>query len=236
MSSTSVNSLSTYDYQDLGELIALMTGDEKHDPSAYSTLDVLWVLYHDILRHQDVAMEDPRRDRMVISKGHGPMALYAVLAAQGLIPLESLASYGKYGSPLGWHPDRLRIPAIETSSGSLGHGLAMAIGIAVALNMKFAYPPEVYCLLGDGELDEGSVHEAIALAARLNLSHLTAIVVDNDSSTHGWPGGIGNRFTVEGWTSTSVIAQDHDGLREALGHSKSSPNSAPRAVVCEVRA
>lgn len=231
---SSPDSQAAFGYEDLSGLLARMNGDEKHDLSAYSTLDVLWVLYHDVLRRQGGNPKDPLRDRMVISKGHGPMAFYAVLAAQGLVSEQTLESYGGYDSPLGWHPDRLRIPVVEVSSGSLGHGLAIAIGISYGLRLRYLSPPEVYCLLGDGELDEGSVHEAIALAARLQLGHLTAIVIDNRSSSYGWPGGIGRRFEVEGWSASVVCPQDHEGLRLALAPSDSVECWAPRVVVCEV--
>jgi transketolase len=127
-------------YDDLPELLTRLTGDEKHDWSSLSTLDVLWVLYDRVLTADD---------RFLLSKGHGPTAYYAVLAAKGFIPVEALDDFGSFDSPLGYHPDRVLAPGAEISSGSLGHGLGIAVGVALAGRRTF-------CLVGDGELDEGS--------------------------------------------------------------------------------
>ncbi len=126
-----------------------------------------------------------------------------------------LDGFAGYDSALGHHPDRILVPGAEISSVSLGHGLPIAVGQALALGIKGS-PANVYCLIGDAELDEGSNHEAIAFAGRYALDRLTAIVVDNQSATHGWPGGIAKRFEVEGWSSATVDGRDHDSLEEAL--------------------
>jgi transketolase len=218
-------------YDDLPALLKLQTGDEKHDASSHSTLDVLWVLYDRVLRIDPEALYDPDRDRFLLSKGHGPAAYFAVLAARGFFPVEELATFGRFDSSLGHHPDRALVPGVEISSGSLGHGLPIAVGTALALDAAGRTAPRVFCLLGDGELDEGSNFEAIQLAGRLGLSRLTAIVVDNRSSTYGWPDGIARRFEVEGWRATTVSGRDHAALQAALG----SPRShAPLAVVAEI--
>ena len=193
-----------YRYEDLPALMTRMTGDEKHAPSATSTLDVLWTLYDRVLRTTPETVEASDRDRFLVSKGHGPMALYAVLAAKGFIPCEWLADFGRFDSPLGQHPDRNLVPGVEIASGSLGHGLPIALGVALALDSCAAAGARVFVLLGDAELDEGSNHEAIALAGRMRLERLTAIVVDNASAAHGWPGGIEARFAIEGW-ETAVV-------------------------------
>src|SRR3954452_6046601 len=166
-------------------LLARLDGDEKHQPSANSTLAVLRVLYD---RVADVDPDDPAapdRDRVLVSKGHGPQAYYAVLAARGFVPEAWLDGFAAYDSPLGHHPDRALIPGVEISSGSLGHGLPLAVGVALALRVKGRARPRVFCLIGDGELDEGSNHEAIAFAGRIGLAAVTVIAVDNASATHG---------------------------------------------------
>lgn len=203
-------------HADLPALLSRMTGDEKHEPASHSTLDVLWVLHHDVLRIDPAHPDDPDRDRFLLSKGHGPMAYYAVLAACGFIPAALLDGFCGFDSPLGGHPDRMLLPGVEIGSGSLGHGLAIAAGMAEGLRRKGRSEPRVFCLLGDGELDEGSNHEAIAYAGRVGLDRLTAIVVDNHSSALGWPGGIERRFEVEGWESTIVDGRDHGALRAAF--------------------
>jgi transketolase len=226
-------------YGDLPGLLTRLTGDERHDWSALSTLDVLWVLYDRVLQDGD---------RFLLSKGHGPAAYYAVLAAKGLIPVELLDGFGEFDSPLGYHPDRNVAPGVEISSGSLGHGLAIALGSALTGR-------RVSCLLGDAELEEGSNWEAIQYAGRVAASSLTAIVVDNHSSTYGWPvletppakpappgwktgtpeaslGGIEQRFALEGWAATRVDGRDHDALAEAL--TPDPTGTRPRCIVAEV--
>ena len=194
------------------DLLRRVTGDEKHAPSAHSTLDVLWVLYDRILRITPETVDDPDRDRFLLSKGHGPAAYYAVLAAKGFLPREWLDDMGSWESPLGWHPDRVRIPGVEVGTGSLGHGLGLAVGTALGLRAQ-GLGARTFVLLGDAELDEGSNHEAIAYAAAIRLP-LTAIVVDNQSSTHGWPGGIAARFV--GWDTSIVDGRDRDALERSL--------------------
>ncbi len=217
-------------YDDLPALLTLLTGDEKHDRSSLSTLDVLWVLYDRVLRVDPSRPDDPERDRFLLSKGHGPTAYYAVLAAKGFIPVESLAGFGDFDSALGYHPDHVLVPGVEISSGSLGHGLPIAVGSALALDARGVDGPRVVCLVGDAELDEGSNWEAVQLAGRLGLGRLTTVVVDNDSSTYKWPGGVERRFELEGWSAVRVDGRDHDALEDSLG----VVAEQPRCVVAEI--
>jgi len=216
---------------ELHRLISLMTGDEKHSAAATSTLDVLWVLYTRVLDIDPESPSDPVRDRLYLSKGHGPMAYYAVLAARGFIDESLLTTWTAFDSPLGTHPDRVLIPGVEVSSGSLGHGLGLAVGATLALRARHLAAPRVLCLLGDGELDEGSNLEAIQFAGRMELDRLTAIVIDNRSSTHGWPGGIGLRFTTEGWTVDEIDGTDHEEIEAAFAD---QPRRGPHAVIARV--
>ena len=222
-------------YEDLPELMTRMTGDEKHAPSATSTLDVLWTLYDRVLRLTPESVDAPDRDRFLLSKGHGPMAFYAVLAAKGFIPSAWLDDFGRFDSPLGQHPDRNLIPGVEIASGSLGHGLPIALGVALALDVRADTRARVFVLIGDAELDEGSNHEAIALAGRMRVEGLTAVVVDNASAAHGWPsaahgwlGGIERRFALEDWATATVDGHDHSALAAALG---GRATVRPRVVV-----
>ncbi len=205
-----------FGYDDLPALLTRLTGDEKHDRSSLSTLDVLWVLYDRVLGEGD---------RFILSKGHGPAAYYAVLAAKGIVPVDALDGFGDFVSPLGYHPDRNAAPGVEFSSGSLGHGLGVATGVALTGR-------RVWCLVGDAELDEGSNWEAVQYAGRMGLGSLTAIVVDNDSSEHGWPEGIERRFTLEGWVAQRVDGRDHDALEAAL--LPVPDGTRPRCVVADV--
>jgi transketolase len=219
-------------YDDLPHLIAMMTGDEKHSSAATSTLDVLWVLYDSVLAVSPQTVTDPARDRFLLSKGHGPMAYYATLAAKGYFPVSWLAGWAGFDSPLGHHPDRVLVPGVEISSGSLGHGLPLAVGTALGLRAQ-GLDSRVVVLVGDAELDEGSNHEAIELAAALELEALTVVVLDNRSSTYRVEGGIEGRLAANRWHVAGVDGRDHAQLRDAL--SRRPPGSGrPDAVVARV--
>ncbi|MFB7738742.1 transketolase [Streptomyces sp. NPDC056112] len=218
-------------YADLPRLMGLMTGDEKHGPAATSTLDVLWVLYDRVLRVRPEQRDDPHRDRFLLSKGHGPMAYYAVLAAKGFVPVDWLPDFGAFDSPLGHHPDRTLVPGVEIGSGSLGHGLPIAVGTALGLRAQGLNGPRVWVLTGDAELDEGSNHEAIAFAGPAGLEQLHTVVVDNASAGHARPGGIAARFEVAGWSTASADGRDHEALYAAF----TAPHPGrPHVVVARV--
>ncbi|MER5219670.1 transketolase [Streptomyces flaveus] len=220
-----------YTYEDLSGLMSLMSGDEKHGPAATSTLDALWVLYDRVLRVTPERMDDPERDRFLLSKGHGPMAYYAVLAAKGFVPVEWLPGFGSYDSPLGHHPDRVLVPGAEIGSGSLGHGLPIAVGTALGLRAQGLHEPAVWVLVGDAELDEGSNHEAIAYAGPAGLDRLHTVVIDNSSASHARPGGIAARFEAAGWSVESVDGRDHEALYAAF----TTPHPGrPRVVIARV--
>jgi transketolase len=223
-------------YAELPGLMTLMTGDEKHDASATSTLDVLWVLYDQVLRVTPGSAADPGRDRFLLSKGHGPAAYYAVLAAKGFIGESWLADFGSASSPLGYHPDRSLVPGVEIASGSLGHGLPIGVGVAHGLLAQGPAGPRVYVLVGDAELDEGSNSEAIVYAGAVGLPNLTVVAVDNRSSSYGWgPGGIEAHFAVAGWSATRVSGRDHAALASAfLVTSAGAASAGPQLVVATV--
>ncbi|WP_406385394.1 transketolase [Streptomyces sp. NBC_01618] len=218
-------------YRDMNRLMSLMTGDEKHGPAATSTLDALWVLYGRVLRVTPGTVDAPDRDRFLLSKGHGPMAYYAVLAAHGFFGEELLSGFGAYDSPLGHHPDRTLVPGVEIGSGSLGHGLPLAVGTALGLRARGLTDPRVWVLIGDAELDEGSNHEALAYAGPAGLEQLHTVVIDNASASHGRPGGIAARFETAGWSVASVDGRDHEALYAAF----TAPHAGrPRAVIAHV--
>jgi transketolase len=224
------STISALGYADLGRLMDLQLGDEKHGTSATSTLDVIWVLYDRILRVDPNRTDDPDRDRFLLSKGHGPMAYYAVLAAKGFISVPTLRTFGRYDSVLGYHPDSNLVPGVEISSGSLGHGLGIAVGVALGLRARRS-AARVFCLVGDAELDEGSNHEAIAYAGRAGIDNLICVAIDNQSSSYGWPGGLAARFALEGWSSTTVDGRDHEAIERAFAAEHAGK---PHAVVARV--
>jgi transketolase len=214
----------------IGRLLTLMTGDEKHSLASLSTLDVIRVLYERVLDASPESVDDPARDRFLLSKGHGPMAYYAVLCDRGFFPESWLSSWGSFDSPLGHHPDRNLVPGVEISSGSLGHGLPLAVGTALGLRAQ-GIGARVVVLVGDAELDEGSNHEALELAPALGLDALTVVVVDNRSTSYAVPGRIADRFATEGWRVTTVDGRDHEALEKALSE---RGVGVPSAVVATV--
>ena len=210
-------------------LLAGTSGDDKHDPSALSTLDVVWVLYQRVLRHDPANPRSEGRDRFLVSKGHGPIALYAVLADRGFFPAEELAHFLEFGGLLGGHPDRNLVPGIEVSTGSLGHGFPMAVGVALALQVKKS-DRRVFVLIGDGEANEGSVWETALLAGSLHLPNLTGILINNHSSTRPL-GDVAAKFSAFGWAASTIDGRDHAAIEAAL---RAQDASRPSMVVAEV--
>lgn len=213
----------------LGRLMKTGEGDEKHDPSAYSTLDVIWVLYDRILRYDPHNPRSEDRDRFVLSKGHGPLGYYAVLADKGFFPPEELRHFMNWEGILGGHPDRNQVPGVEASTGSLGHGLPMAIGMALGLRAK-GNDRRVFVLLGDGECNEGSVWESVLLAGNLGLTNLTCIVVNNHSSTRDL-GDLAAKLESFGWAAATVDGRDHAAIEAALAR---RDERRPTAMVAEI--
>jgi len=216
---------------ELQELMVLQTGDEKHAQSADSTLDVLQVLYDRILRYRPDDPEWEGRDRFLLSKGHGPMAFYAVLASKGFFRREALTRFLQRDGILGGHPDRNHVPGVEVSTGSLGHGLPMAVGVAYALRAKGLYERRVVVLTGDAELNEGSNWEAILHAGAERLGNLTLVVVDNESGNIPL-GSIRDKLAAFGWDAETVHGRDQDALEVSLLRR----DERPTAVVAKVAA
>lgn len=214
----------------LDGLLRRLTGDEKHADASTSTFDVLQVLYDGVLNIDPRRINDPDRDRFFLSKGHGPMAYYAVLASHGYFPAEWLDTFGEFDSPLGFHPDRNLIPGVEISSGSLGHGFPIAVGAALGLRARGSNA-RVVVLVGDAELDEGSNNEAVEFAPAMHLDGLTVVAIDNNSSSYAVRGRIEQRFAVNGWHTTRVDGRDRAALRHALSYRDAL---RPTLVVAEV--
>jgi transketolase len=185
-----------------------------HPGGSLSSVEIVASLYFGVMRHDPARPDWPERDRFVLSKGHAAPVLYAALAAAGYFPREELATLRKLGSRLQGHPDARKLPGVEVSTGSLGQGLALANGLALALRLDAAATASiddrtVFCLLGDGELQEGSVWEAAMFAAHYRLDNVVAIVDANGLQIDGATsevmdlGDIGAKFAAFGW---SVIA------------------------------
>jgi transketolase len=163
------------------QIIRMLThAGSGHPGGSLSVVDVLVSIMFGRLRHDPKRPDWPDRDRIVLSKGHAVPALYAVMAAAGYFPQDRLITLRKLGSPLQGHPDRTALPGIEAATGSLGEGLSVALGMALGLRMSGS-AARVYCILGDGEIQEGQVWEAAMSAPKLGqpdhpLDNLTVIL------------------------------------------------------------
>jgi transketolase len=163
---------------------ALVGGERGHVGSSMSPLEILRVLYDDILDHRPHEPKWADRDRCILSKGHGCLALYAVLADAGYFPTELLKTFCRKGSILGGHPEHGKVPGVEASTGALGHGLSIGVGMALAARMR-KRANRVFVIMGDGEIDEGSVWEAALCAGKHGLSNLVAIIDYNKIQSAG---------------------------------------------------
>jgi transketolase len=157
-----------------------------HIGGPLSAMDLLVGLFFGVLRIRPDEPGWPDRDRFILSKGHSAIGLYAVMAMRGYFPVEELATFDHAESRLQGHPDMTRLPGLEASTGSLGQGLAVGLGIALGCRMR-GLPGHTYVMLGDGEIQEGEVWESIGVAARYRLGNLTAIVDRNGLQQYGWP-------------------------------------------------
>ena len=211
-------------------------GKSSHVGSALSMTDIVAVLYRDILNVDTDDPKMPERDRFVLSKGHAGAAVYATLAHVGFMPVDTLDQHYQNGSILSGHVSHKGVPGVELSTGSLGHGLGVAVGMAkAALLQKKTH--RIYCLLSDGECDEGSNWEAILFAAHHRLGNLTALVDYNKiqslepvADTLGLE-PFAQKWTSFGWQVTEVDGHDHDALRAALDVEHST-GDGPKCVIC----
>ncbi len=167
--------------REIRKWVVRMTGTagSGHPGGSLSEVDILTALYFKVLRHDPKNPNWPHRDRFILSKGHGCPALYAALALSGYFPVESLLTLRKLGSPLQGHPDKRMLPVLEASTGSLGQGLSIAIGMALAGKLD-GKDYRIYALMGDGESQEGQVWEAAMFAGHHRLDNLTAILDYNE--------------------------------------------------------
>lgn len=182
-----------------------------HVAPALSCADIVTALYFHVLRVDPSDPKWPERDRFILSAGHKCMAQYAALAERGFFPSSTLDTYLQCGSILGGHPDARKIPGVDTSTGALGHGLPIGVGMALAAKMK-QEGYRVFVLLGDGELDEGSVWEAAMAAAHYRLDNLIAIIDHNGLQVDGRIEDVMNITPIaEKWSSFGWVTREIDG-------------------------
>lgn len=208
-------------------LTMLYQAGSGHSGGSLSCIDILSVLYNQIMKHDPQEPNWPERDRFILSKGHVCPALYAVLADCGYFDPKALATLRKYGSILQGHPYMHKTPGVEVSSGSLGQGLSIAAGIALGAKMD-GEPYRVYCLLGDGETQEGQVWEAAMAASHYQLDNLCAVVDYNGLQIDGKVEEVMNinpynaKWAGFGWNVTEVDGHDLSGLEKAFGAARTT--------------
>ncbi|MBF0270768.1 MAG: transketolase [Magnetococcales bacterium] len=202
-------------------LRAMEQGGRGHPGPALSLIEILRVLYDDILRYRPDQPQWPERDRCILSKGHGCLALYALLADKGFFPVEALDTFCRFDSFLGGHPERGKIPGVEASTGSLGHGLSIGVGQALAARLQ-GRSHRVVVVMGDGEINEGSVWEAAMTAAKHRLDALTAVVDYNKMQSYGPTREVldleplTDKWRAFGFTTREVDGHDVAALRTTL--------------------
>ncbi len=207
-----------------------------HILSAFSIMEILRVLYDDVLKVRPDKPLMPDRDRFILSKGHGCLALYTILADKGFFPEEELYRFCSPGAMLGGHPEYLKIPGVEASTGSLGHGLS--IGIGIALNGKIdGNDYRTYVLTGDGECNEGSVWEAALCAAKHKLDRLVVIVDYNKMQCYGNTCDVmdlepfAGKWLGFGFAVKEVDGHDVQAIRNAL-LDVPFENGKPSVIIC----
>jgi transketolase len=219
-----------------------------HIGGPLSAMDLLVALYVRVLRIRPEEPSWPGRDRFILSKGHSAIGLYAAMALRGYFPVSELATFDSAGSRLQGHPDMTRLPGLDASTGSLGQGISVGVGIAMGARRR-GLDAHTWVLLGDGELQEGQVWEAVPIAVKYGLGNLTAIVDCNGMQQYGWPLGAGEthrgdrrdpwagsnvRAALEafGWRVLEIDGHDFEAILDACADARTaSSGDIPTAIL-----
>jgi transketolase len=218
----------------------LAVAKSGHLDSSLSAADIVAALYYRVLRHDSRKPKWPERDRFVLCKGHAAPIQYAALAEHGYFPHKDLMGLRQIGSHLQGHPDMTRTPGVEVSTGSLGQGLSMCVGICLALRLDGLHETaQVFGLLSDGDMQEGESWEGAAAATHYEVPNLTAIVDYNHLQTDGTTeevmdtGDVRAKFEAFGWDSIEIDGHDMASIVEALERSRTL--GRPAAIVCQTK-
>ena len=220
-----------------GIIEAVYNAKSGHPGGALSCADILTVLYFNQMNVDEKKPNDPNRDRLVLSKGHACPALYSVLAQKGYFDKELLKTFRKIGSDLQGHPDMKKVPGVDMTTGSLGQGLSAAVGMAIASKMDRA-GCKVYCIVGDGEIEEGQVWEALTAASKNKLDNLCVILDNNNLQIDGEiekVGGMNNlteRFQSFGINVINVDGHNIDNLIDAFTTAKQTKGK-PSVIIAK---
>jgi transketolase len=214
---------------------SLVAGNRGHLGSALSLVEIIRVLYDDVLRYDARNPTWNERDRFVLSKGHGCLALYVVLADKGFFPASELARFCKSDGLLGGHPEH-KVPGVEASTGSLGHGLSIAVGLALAARHD-GKQHRVIVVIGDGESNEGSIWEAALCAGQHRLSNLTVVIDRNHQQSYDATAAVTNlepladKWRAFNFGVTEVDGHDISALRRVFSRLPLE-RDRPGAVIC----
>ncbi len=209
-----------------------------HPGGSLSIIDILTVLYWKFLKHDPKKPDWESRDRFILSKGHACPALYSVMAHRGYFPVSDLMSLRKLGSPLQGHPDRLRLPGIEFSTGSLGQGLSVGVGMACAAKLD-KKDWKTIVVLGDGEMQEGQCWEAFMSAPKFKLDNLIAIVDFNNGQIDGPVNEVMNlepladKLKTFNWEVQAIDGHDLAAVEKALAKAWAAKDGKPQCIVAK---
>ncbi|GAB4150064.1 MAG: transketolase [Planctomycetaceae bacterium] len=211
-----------------------------HPSSSMSAVEVVCALYFGgFMKYDANNPSDPERDRFIMSKGHAVPVLYAAMAEAGFFPVEDLMTLRKLGSPLEGHPNMKRLPGIEASTGSLGQGLSLGMGQALGLRLDGS-TSRVFVMIGDGEMGEGQVWEALASAEKYKLGNLTAIIDQNGYQQTGATsevldlGSFEEKIAAFGWDVRTINGNDMEAVVKAL-EEVTGITDRPTAIVSQTK-
>jgi transketolase len=210
-----------------------------HIGGSLSSVDILTSLFFHVMKYDPAHPEDPARDRFILSKGHSVEGYYCTLATAGFFPEAQLDEYGRFGTMLYGHPT-LKVPGVEIPSGSLGHGLAVGVGMALAAS-RDGKDTKVFVLMGDGEQGEGSVWEAAMAAANYRLDHLVAIIDNNNLQISGpvdsvmRTSSLAEKYASFGWAVRSVDGHDFDQLNGAFDAAPWEPGKPSMVIAHTIK-
>jgi transketolase len=209
-----------------------------HYSSTFSAAELFAALYYAHLNFNPAEPRAPDRDRFILSKGHAAIGIYPVLADLGFFDPALLDNYTRLGSPFGDHPDMKKVPGIDFSSGSLGHGLSIGVGMALGARVQ-GRGFRTFVMLGDGELAEGQVWEAAMAAGHFGLQSLVAIVdrnrlcIDGDTETIMSVEPLEERFSSFGWDVQRIDGHDLDAILETFGALPPAGRGKPQAIIAD---
>lgn len=220
-----------------GIIEAVYSAKSGHPGGSLSCADILTVLYFNQMNIDEKKPEDPNRDRLVLSKGHASPALYSVLTEKGYFDKELLKTFRKIGSNLQGHPDMKKVPGVDMTTGSLGQGLSAAVGMAIASKMDKA-GCDIYCIMGDGEIEEGQVWEATMAASKNKLDNLCVIIDNNNLQIDGEiekVGGMNNiteKFQSFGFNTINIDGHNIDSIIDACTTAKQTKGK-PTVIIAK---